>query len=310
MNIVLAKTFLEVLNTRNFNKAADRLCVTQSTVTVRIAALEEQLGQQLFTRDKSGVELTVAGRKFQPYAELLLQTWQHARQELALAASQSVMFSVGICPDLWEGLAKPWLLDIQKSQPNVALNANVRDSATILERLAQGFLDAALLYEPNPRKDIVVQELLDEYLVLVGTEPRKAERWNPQYVYIGWGEDFNSQHRAIMPNEITPPVSFNDGSLALDFILARGGSAYFPVRQVHGLMEAKKLFVVENAPLMSRRIYLAYTETIGRHGWFQEAVKSLRTYSGALEKLNQGFGREMAGHLPGAATAGPERGEG
>src|SRR5580698_6470481 len=99
MNIVLARTFLELLKARSFNRAADRLCVTQSTVTVRIAALEEQLGQQLFTRDKSGVELTVAGRKFQPYAELLLQTWQHAQQELALSAGQSAMFSLGLCSD-------------------------------------------------------------------------------------------------------------------------------------------------------------------------------------------------------------------
>ncbi len=77
MNLVLARTFLELVNAKNFNKAADRLHVTQSTVTVRIAALEELLGQQLFTREKSGVGLTVAGRKFLPYAELLLQTWQH-----------------------------------------------------------------------------------------------------------------------------------------------------------------------------------------------------------------------------------------
>jgi len=298
MNIVLAKTFLEVLNARNFNKAADRLCVTQSTVTVRIAALEEQLGQQLFTRDKSGVELTVAGRKFQPYAELLLQTWQHARQELALASSQSVMFSAGICPELWEGLARPWLLDIQQAQPNVALNIDVRDSVSILERLAQGFLDAALLYEPNPRKEIVVQELFVEYLVLVGTQPRKAERWNPHYVYVRWGEDFISQHRAIMPNEITPPVSFNDGRLALDFILARGGSAYFPARQVAGLMAENKLFPVENASMMTRRIYIAYTEAVARNAWFQEVLKVLRQHAAEQERFNAAFNQKHGGHAP------------
>lgn len=305
MNIVLAKTFLEVLSTRNFNKAADRLCVTQSTVTVRIAALEDQLGQQLFIRDKSGVELTVAGRKFQPFAELLLQTWQHARQELALASSQSVMFSLGISPDLWDGLAQPWLLDLQKQQSSIALNVDVRDSSVVLERLAQGFLDAALLYEPSPRKEIVIQELYDEYLVLAATQPRKAERWNPHYVYVRWGEDFIAQHRAIMPNEITPPVSMNDGKTALDFVLSRGGSAYFPVRQVNALLQDGKLFAVENAPLMSRRIYLAFTETVGRTGWFQESLKLLRPHVAAQELLNTRFGAahivDTTALLPGAS---------
>ncbi|MGF7162858.1 DNA-binding transcriptional LysR family regulator [Rhodoligotrophos appendicifer] len=289
MNIVLAKTFLELLNARNFNKAADRLCVTQSTVTVRIAALEEQLGQQLFTRDKSGVELTVAGRKFQPYAELLLQTWQHARQELALSDSQSVMFSVGINSALWEGFAGPWLLELQKAQPNVALNVDVGASSGLLEKLAQGFLDAALLYEPNPRKDIVIHELMDEDFILVSTYPRRAERWNPHYVYVQWGEDFQHQHRAIMPNEITPPVSFTDGRIALDFILARGGSGYFPLRQIRELLDEEKLFVVEDAGFMTRRIYIAHTEALHQQDWFAEAMDSLLRHRDGIQLQHDSF---------------------
>jgi LysR family transcriptional regulator, flagellar master operon regulator len=275
MNIILAKTFLELVRARNFNKAADRLCVTQSTVTVRIAALEEQLGQQLFTRDKSGVGLTVAGRLFQPYAERLLQTWQHAQQELALSSSQSAMLSIGICSELWEDLAKPWLLGIQSTQRDIALNVESATSGAILEKLSQGLLDAGLLHEPSPIRDVVIRELFEEHLVLVSTYPRTAERWNPHYVYIRWGDDFVNQHRAIMPNEVTPTASFNDGKIALDFVLSRGGSAYFPWRQVHTLIAEGKLFVVENASLMSRRIYIAYTEVVSQNEWFQEALKSL-----------------------------------
>jgi DNA-binding transcriptional LysR family regulator len=232
----------------------------------------------LFTREKSGVDLTVAGRKFLPYAELLLQTWQHARQDLTLASSQTAMFSVGICAALWDGMAKPWLLALQRTLPNVVLNIDVRSPSTILERLAQGFLDAALLYEPNPLKDIIIEELFDDKLVLVSTFPRKAERWNPSYVYIRWGDDFDSQHRAIMPSEVTPPVIFTDGKVALDFVIARGGSAYFPMRQVKDLLSEKRLFVVENSRPMLRRVYIAYTEAVRRNDWFHEIVANLRLH--------------------------------
>ena len=44
MNIVLARTFLETLEAGNLNKAAARLHVTQSTVTMRLNALEDLLG--------------------------------------------------------------------------------------------------------------------------------------------------------------------------------------------------------------------------------------------------------------------------
>lgn len=276
MNIILARTFLELVNTRNFNKAADRLCVTQSTVTVRIAALEDQLGQQLFIRDKAGVELTVAGRKFRPFAEQLLQTWQHAKQELALSSAQSVMFSIGIGSALWGGLGMPWLLDVQRSHPNIALSIDIGTSESVLERISQGFLDAAVILDASPRRDVIIEELLDEQLILVSTYPRKAERWNPDYVYVNWGEDFKTQHRAIMPTDITPPVSFTSHRGSLEFILARGGSAYFPLRQVGDLINQRKLFCVEDARPMTQRLYFAYTEAVSRQDWFEDLHHGLR----------------------------------
>ena len=64
MNIDLARTFLEIAETGNFNKAAERLDVTQSTVSMRIKALEDEIGRPLFTRSKTGTELTPAGHQF------------------------------------------------------------------------------------------------------------------------------------------------------------------------------------------------------------------------------------------------------
>jgi DNA-binding transcriptional LysR family regulator len=56
------KTFLEIATCGNFNRAADNLNVTQSTVSARIKTLEEKFGRRLFVRAHSGVELTDAGR--------------------------------------------------------------------------------------------------------------------------------------------------------------------------------------------------------------------------------------------------------
>lgn len=276
MNIVLAHTFLGLVQARSFSKAADRLCVTQSTVTVRIAALEEELGQQLFTRDKAGVELTVAGRKFQPFAEMLLQTWQHAKQELALHSSRSVMFSVGIAAALWEGLGDQWILQVQREQGSVALSIESGRSSTVVEKLAQGLLDVALVLEVTPRKDLVIEELFTEKLFLVSTYPRKVERWNPDYVYNHWGEDFAVHHRAIMPTEITPPVSFTDNTASLQFILKRGGSGYFPLRQIGRLIDDGRLHIVEGAGAMQQRIFLSHSHALVGHAWFDDAIVALR----------------------------------
>jgi LysR family transcriptional regulator, flagellar master operon regulator len=65
MNTELARTFLTVITSGSFVSAADRLHVSQSTVSTRIHTLEDQLGCTLFVRNKAGTTLTSAGRQFQ-----------------------------------------------------------------------------------------------------------------------------------------------------------------------------------------------------------------------------------------------------
>ena len=54
MQIALIETFLDLMETRNFNRTAERLNITQSTVTHRINALEGMFGRKLFARNKGG----------------------------------------------------------------------------------------------------------------------------------------------------------------------------------------------------------------------------------------------------------------
>jgi DNA-binding transcriptional LysR family regulator len=65
MDIELARTFLAVVETGSFFNAAGKVNVTQSTVSMRIRTLEQQLGQPVFERSKTGATMTAAGRNFQ-----------------------------------------------------------------------------------------------------------------------------------------------------------------------------------------------------------------------------------------------------
>jgi DNA-binding transcriptional LysR family regulator len=285
MNVMQAKTFLELLAVRNFSKAAERLCVTQSCVTVRIKSLEELLGQQLFIRTKTGVALTVAGRRFQPYAESLVQVWQQARKELALPPDMTTMLSLGCDPGLWHGYASNWLEALRTDQPTVALEVEVRHSAHLVERLAQGFLHAAVVYEPRLHHGIVVECLFEDKLVLVTREPRERVRWHPRYVLVQWTAEFRAQHDAVMPVDITPPVVFADGVFALDFILKSGGSGYFPLRMIIDHLKRRQLFYVPATRIMNCSAHLAYTEPLLSQPWFEQARAQLVAMSEAQRAL-------------------------
>ena len=65
--------FLAVADTRSFTRAAERLHVTQPTLSHQIKQLESMVGTMLFDRSTKEVELTDAGRLFKPYCERILK---------------------------------------------------------------------------------------------------------------------------------------------------------------------------------------------------------------------------------------------
>jgi DNA-binding transcriptional LysR family regulator len=289
MNINLARTFIEVLNARNFSKAAERLCITQAAVTVRINSLESSLGQQLFTRTKTGVDLTVAGRKFQPYAESLVQTWQQARNELALPADISALCAIGFDPALWVNFCDSWVSDLRAKLPDVALNVEIRHSSYLTQRVTQGLRHAVVIFEPQPHHGIVLEHLFDDRLVLVSREPREPVRWHPQYVFVEWTEEFRAQHSAIMPTDVTPPLVFADGVFALEHILRTGGSGYFPIRMALPHLKAQRLYIVPRTPIMTCGVHLAYTEQLGDARWFKGARDQLHAMASEHSAFNHRF---------------------
>ena len=64
MDTELARTFLEIVSTGSFVRAAERLNVGQTTVSARIKMLEQQLGRALFVRNKAGATLLPPGNSF------------------------------------------------------------------------------------------------------------------------------------------------------------------------------------------------------------------------------------------------------
>ncbi|MEX0304043.1 MAG: LysR family transcriptional regulator, partial [Leisingera sp.] len=61
MNISAIQTFLSVVRTRNLNRAAEELNITQSAVSARLDTLDQALGARLLIRSRKGATLTKEG---------------------------------------------------------------------------------------------------------------------------------------------------------------------------------------------------------------------------------------------------------
>lgn len=86
MNSEGIRTFIMLSKLKNFTRTAERMYVAQSTVTNRIAELENETGKKLFVRRQGGVELTEEGKLFLSYAQRINELEESFVREVNAAA--------------------------------------------------------------------------------------------------------------------------------------------------------------------------------------------------------------------------------
>jgi DNA-binding transcriptional LysR family regulator len=258
MDTELARTFLTVVTAGNFISAADRLHVSQSTVSTRIHTLEDQLGCTLFVRNKAGTTLTSSGRQFQRHAATLVRTIEQARHDIGIPEGFSGTLVVGGRIGLWEEFLLQWLQLMKEARPEISIRAESGLESELMAGLIEGRTDIGVMYTPQSRPGLKIEQLFEEKLILVSTERKARPEPQPGYVYVDWGPEFYARHTACFPNFAGPSLSANIGWLGLQHVLENGGSGYFPKRIVLPHLKAKRLSVIAGAPEFSMPAYVVY----------------------------------------------------
>lgn len=144
----LLKTFLAVARSRNITRAAEAVHLAQSSVSDQIQALETELGATLFTRAKSGLELTPAGLALKPIAEDLLRLDGEARAAVqAAAGSTGGQVTIGALETIASARLAPWLPGFQAGHPDITVRMKVAGSGVLLRQLEDGEIDVAFCFE-------------------------------------------------------------------------------------------------------------------------------------------------------------------
>ncbi len=266
MDTDLARTFLAIVNTGSFSRAAERLNVGQTTVSARMRILEARLGRPLFVRNKAGASLTPEGERFLRYAPTLVQLWERARHKVAVPFGRRAVLAVGGELSLWSPWLLKWLVWMRRSAPDLALRAQVNLPDSLITQVAEGVLDIAVMYAPHYRPGLKIDLVFEEKLVLVSTH-RASDAAATQvgsatpedYVYVDWGSDFAINHSISFPESSDPGLFVGLGPLALSYILEVGGSGYFRTRAVRTYLEGGQLHLVHGAPEFSYSAYAVYS---------------------------------------------------
>lgn len=138
-------TFIKVARLGSFHAAAQQLHASQPAISARIIALEEELGVKLFSRDKSGTQITAWGNQLLPYAEKLLAISQEMKAQVSQDKPQKGTLRIGIADTLahlWlSSLLKHW----QEQYPLISFELTSDVTPTLIRQLQNHQIDLALM---------------------------------------------------------------------------------------------------------------------------------------------------------------------
>jgi len=274
MDIELLRTFLAVVRTRHFGRAADELCVTQAAVSARIRQLEKALGVRLFSRARNNIQLTPEGRQLQKHAETIVHAWARARQETGLREEFSGGLALGAMWDLWETLLAGWLWRLRKTLPETALQVEAGTRDLLLRRLMDGLIDLAILFEPPqvPGLEIRGQGILK--LVLVATQPDITieQAFDNGYIMVDWGPAFALDHARLFPDMPVPALRMNYAAMARRYLAQAEGSAYLAEQMLAAGSGGNTLYRVNRAPVIERPVFAVYRSGSDRADLVRQAL--------------------------------------
>ncbi|WP_055076211.1 LysR family transcriptional regulator [Pseudanabaena sp. 'Roaring Creek'] len=170
MRLEQLQAFLAVAETGNFQQAAQKCGVSQSTISRQVQSLEATVGITLFHR-QGNAKLTVGGDRLLIHAKKICQIWTTAEQELSdLRAGKQTELCVAGIPSACAYQLPPILQTFAKTYPNVQLRVTTLGSDRALKVLKDGLIDIAIVMN-NPfltaSSDMVVEHLYDEKIQLL-----------------------------------------------------------------------------------------------------------------------------------------------
>lgn len=258
MQIDLIDTFLDLIETRSFNLTAERLGVTQSTVSGRVVALEQALGARLFTRSRAGTQLTTEGLKFEPHARLLRQEWTMARRAVVSSGTAAVTLRVGIQNDLATAHLGAFVAAFRALMPQAALYIEPDYSAQMCADLVTGTLDFAILFSPKPQPDLYFESVADiPYCLISSDVDSLSELTAERYVCANFSPAFQAAHRQLLPALSAAPLSVGQSSAVALLLTTLGGSGYVMDQQAADLVAQGGFRHVRDAPVIRQPVYAA-----------------------------------------------------
>lgn len=169
MNFQTMDYFIALAEERSFTKAAERLNVTQQTLSAHIASVERDLGVRLVVR-RVPLELTYAGEQFLGYARRFKAEHDHMIHEFKdISDDERGLLRVGVTSTRGHIIMPHAIADFQRLHPGIEVDLNEGENEALVSLICDGRLDVMVGTVMGRVPRLEVSELYREEVVLVAS---------------------------------------------------------------------------------------------------------------------------------------------
>ena len=175
MNFAQLRAFYAVAQHGTFSAAAQALSVSQPAVTQHVRALEEAIGNRLFHRRGSGVELTSDGVDLLPHIHQIIKGLEDVAARIEGGKElRTGHLTVGLCSP---HVAMPLIRRFRMTRPGIHIETRMSNTSTLLDLVSQQRVDVAVVTLTEPRDDLYCHRLVSqEVLIVVPADHRWSGR--------------------------------------------------------------------------------------------------------------------------------------
>ena len=171
MNTKSLLTFKTILETGSFQKAADKLSYTQSTVTFQMKQLEEELAIKLFEKIGRKMELTQAGKDILPYIDTILQGVEQINNYGKSLSEITGSLKLAIPDSILIYTMQPFIQAFLHEAPNIQLVINSLQSGEVNQSVMDGTSDIGINCEKEYYPDTIIHKKAGTYKILLVASP-------------------------------------------------------------------------------------------------------------------------------------------
>lgn len=209
MNLLGIEAFLTIVETQSLSSAAQKLFLSQSTITHRLNSLEEELDVKLINRSQGQryITLTPKGEEFITIAK----RWNSLQKDTDIWRTKEpkLKLNVGLVDSLSTYVFPPLFAQITKIESSLSLKISSHWATKICDLLESNEIDIGIVSRLIKSNDIVSEPIFKEEMVLVsnslisnyGDIVHPNELDVSKELILDWGEDFNLWHNKWWSNE-------------------------------------------------------------------------------------------------------------